>query len=65
MGTGSQSAQLKKKEPLIIEMVEAILVDTDQSGSLSDMRLVTTCLLSYARFLQFSEVVEQLNLANQ
>ena len=47
-----------KKEPLTIEMVEAMLTDADQLGSLSDMRLATTCLLGYAAFLRFSELVE-------
>ncbi|XP_065909014.1 mitogen-activated protein kinase kinase kinase 5-like [Dysidea avara] len=47
-----------KKEPLTIEMVEAMLADADQPGSLSDMRLGTACLLGYAAFLRFSELVE-------
>ena len=47
-----------KKEPLTIEMVEAMLAEEDQSGSLSDMRFVAACLLGYAAILQFSELVE-------
>ena len=47
-----------KKELFTIEMVEAMLADVDQLGTLSDMRFATTCLLGYATFLQFSELVE-------
>ena len=39
-------------------MVEVMLADADQSGLLSDMRLATACLLGYATFLRFSELVD-------
>ena len=39
-------------------MIEAMLLDVDHSGLLSDMRLATACLQGYAAFLRFSELVE-------
>ena len=47
-----------KKEPLTKGMIEAMLLDAEHSGSLSDMRLAPACLLAYAAFLRFSELVE-------
>ena len=47
-----------KKEPVTVEMLEAIVFDdAQQSGSLSDLRLATACLLRFARFLRFNELV--------
>ena len=47
-----------KKEPMTIGMIEAVVRDAEQSGSLSDLRLATTCVLGYAAFLRFSELVD-------
>ena len=47
-----------KKEPMTIEMIEAVVQDAELSGSLSDMRLATACVLGYAGFFRFSELVE-------
>ena len=41
-----------KKEPLTSRMIHAMIQDVDHSGSLSDMRLATACLLGYAGFLR-------------
>ena len=46
-----------KKEPVTVEMLEAIVTDAQQSGSLSDLRLATACLLAFASFLRFGELV--------
>jgi len=46
-----------KKEPLTSEMIQSIVQNADRSGSLSDMRLATACLLGYAGFFRFSELV--------
>ena len=40
-----------KKEPVTLEMLGAMVEDANRSGSLSDLRLVTACLLSFAGFL--------------
>lgn len=45
------------KEPITLEMLRAMVDDVDKSGSLSDLRLVTVCLLSFAAFLQFDEMI--------
>ena len=47
-----------KKEPVSVEMLEAMVKDAESSGTLSDLRLVTACLLSFAGFLRSSELVE-------
>ena len=49
-----------KKEPLTSGMIQAVVQDADHSGSLSDMRLATACLLGYAGFLCFNELVNLL-----
>ena len=40
-----------KKEPVTLVMLEAMVDDASKSGSLSDLHLVTACLLSFAGFL--------------
>ena len=40
-----------------VNMLEAIVEDVRDSESLSDIRLATACLLSYAGFLRFNELV--------
>jgi len=42
-----------KKEPMTVEMLEAIVRDTEKSGPLTDLRLATACLLGLD-FLAFS-----------
>ena len=46
-----------KKEPITLKMLEAMVEDANRSGSLSDLRLVTASLLSFAGFLQFDEMI--------
>ena len=46
-----------KKEPITVQMLQAIVEDAQKSGSLSDLRLGTACLLGFAGFLRFSELV--------
>jgi len=36
-----------KKEPVTIDMLEAVVQDTKSSGRLSDLRLATACLLGF------------------
>ena len=47
-----------KKEPMTIGMIEAVVRDAEQSGSLSDLRLATSCVLGYGGFFRFSELVD-------
>ena len=46
-----------KKAPITPTMLDEMVKDTEKSHSLSDLRLVTACLLAYAGFLWFSELV--------
>ena len=46
-----------EKEPITLEMLEAMVDDANKSGSLSDLRLVTACLLGFAGFLRFDEMI--------
>ena len=46
-----------KKEPVTVDMLEAIVKDADKSGSLMDLRLATACLLAFSVFLRFSELI--------
>ena len=46
-----------KKEPVTVDMLEAIVKDADKSGSLIDLRLATACLLAFSGFLRFNELI--------
>ena len=46
-----------KKTPITPDMLEDMVKDVKESGSLSDLRLTTACLLAYAGFLRFNELV--------
>jgi len=46
-----------KKEPVTIEMLEAVVQDANSSGRLSDLRLATAYLLGFAGFLRFDELI--------
>ena len=41
-----------KKEPVTVEMLEAMVRDAEESGTLSDVRLTTACLLAFSGFLR-------------
>jgi len=47
-----------KKELVSVEMLEAMVKNAESSATLSDLRLVTACLLSFAGFLRSIELVE-------
>ena len=47
-----------KKEPLTVNMLERIVEDAQKSGSLSDLRLATACILGFAGFLCFDELIK-------
>ena len=46
-----------KKLPVTAAMLEAIVDDAERSGSLADLRLATACVIGYAAFLRFNELV--------
>lgn len=46
-----------KKRPVSVELLRNIVEDATKSDSLADIRLATACLLSFAGFLRFSELV--------
>ena len=47
---------VQKKAPFTIEMIQAIVKDTEQNDSLANVRLATMCLLAFAGFLRFDEL---------
>lgn len=46
-----------KKLPVTVAMLEAIVDNAEQSGCLADLRLATACIIGYAAFLCFNELV--------
>ena len=40
-----------------MEMLNAIVQDAERSGTLSDLRLAMACLLGFAGFLWFDELI--------
>ena len=42
----------------MVDMLEAIFADANGSGTLSDLRLATACLLGFAGFFHFQEIVD-------
>ena len=46
-----------KKEPMTVEILEAIVRDAEKSGRLTDLRLATACLLGFSGFLRFNELI--------
>ena len=53
----SLAKPVMKKEPITLEMLEAMVDDANGSGPLSNQRLVTACLLSSAGFLRYDELI--------
>ena len=49
---------VQKKAPVTVEMLGRMVEDAKMSGSLSDLRLTTVCLLASAGFLRFDEVIQ-------
>ena len=47
-----------KKKPIMVDMLKAIVADANGSGTPSDLRLATVCLLEYAGFFRFQEIVD-------
>ncbi|XP_065891826.1 integrase/recombinase xerD homolog isoform X3 [Dysidea avara] len=53
----SYAKPVVKKELLTVDMLERIVDDAEKSGALSDLRLATACLLGFAGFLRFDELI--------
>jgi hypothetical protein len=52
---------MHKKEPITPEILKQIVTKYGTvSSNLKDLRLVTMCLICYAGFLRFSELVNQI-----
>ena len=49
---------VQKKEPVTKEMLDKIVADADKHCTLSNIRLATACLLAFAGFLRFDELVQ-------
>jgi len=47
-----------KKAPVTVEMLGRMVEDAKLSCSLSDLRLTTACLLAFAGFMRFDEVIQ-------
>ena len=48
----------RKKEPITSEMVAKLVDDTNKHSTLANIRLTTACLIAYAGFLRFDELVQ-------
>ena len=48
---------IEKKEPITVDMLRAMVQDAKEHDTLSNVRLTTACLLAFAGFLRFSELV--------
>ena len=48
---------MQKKEPITTDMLKAMVQDAKEHNTLSNVRLTTACLLAFAGFLCFSELV--------
>ena len=46
-----------KKEPITPDMLSELVKDVNKNPSLSNVRLATACLLAFAAFLRFDELV--------
>ena len=46
-----------KKEPVTRKMLAELVVDTNRQSTLTNIRLLTACLLAFAGFLRFDELV--------
>ena len=42
---------IQKKEPITVEILQAMVRDVDSNGTLTNVRLATACLLAFAGFL--------------
>ena len=49
---------VQKKKLITVEILASIVEDAEQSGSLADLHLATACLISYAGFLRFDELIQ-------
>ena len=54
---GIFSKPTQKKEPITTDMLKAMVQDTTEHSTLSNVRLTTACLLAFAGFLRFNELV--------
>lgn len=48
---------VQKKEPITIEMLRVMVDDADKNETLGNVRLTAACLLAFAGFLRFNELV--------
>ena len=49
---------VQKKEPITKEMLEKLVEDANKNSTLANIRLATACLLAFAGFLRFDELVQ-------
>ncbi len=49
---------IQKKEPVTKQMLEKIVADADRNSTLSNIRLASACLLAFAGFMRFDELVQ-------
>ena len=48
---------VSKKEPITVDILKAMVTDTNKHPTLSNVRLTTACLLAFAGSLRFNELV--------
>ena len=47
----------RKKEPITSDVLAKLVEDTNKNSTLANIRLATACLIAYAGFLRFDELV--------
>ena len=48
---------VSKKEPITADILKAMVADTNEHPTLSNVRLTAACLLAFAGFLRFNKLV--------
>ena len=48
---------VSKKEPITVDILKAMVADTNKRPTLSNVRLTAACLLAFSGFLRFNELV--------
>ena len=46
-----------KKEPITLDILKALVADTNKHPTLSNVTLTAACLLAFSGFLRFNELV--------
>ena len=56
-GLRALAKPVSKKEPITVDMLKAMVGDTNKNPTLSNVRLTAACLLAFSGFLCFNELI--------